>query len=99
MIELTEAALLFRGWMGDPPRTVRIIFRGLEVDLKVPRSRVFGAQADSVAFECDTGAVFEFFVRGCIADFSDAPEGEDEIESVIAFKRTGFTLVVMLLRI
>src|SRR5258708_38602611 len=96
MIEVDAAALLLRGWV-DPPRVIRIVFRGRDIDLSVPVCRVFGATTDSVAFKGEGGVVFEFVLRGCTADFSDAPRDDKEIESVIVFLRSDFKLTVMLL--
>ena len=95
MIELDDAALLLRGWV-DPPRDIRIVFTGKECNLRVPSCRVFGAQVDSVAFKGDGGVVFEFFLRGCIADFAAAPREEKDVEAAIVFLRPDFILTVML---
>jgi len=95
MIELAEAALLLRGW-ADSRRAVRIVFRGKDCDLRVSGCRVFGVEADSVAFMGDGGITFEFFLRGCVAEFRDSPE-DDGIESGIVFRRPKFALFVMLL--
>jgi hypothetical protein len=98
MIDLDEAALLLRGW-GDDARDVSVVFKSSDLALNAPRCEVLGADADLIAFRGEAGIDFEFSMRGCLADFGDAPDDKDRVESAIVFKRLNFDLFVMLLTV
>jgi hypothetical protein len=98
MIDLDEAALLLRGW-ADEARSVRVVFTGRDVKVGAPTCEVFAASADSVAFKGGDGVVLEFFLRGCLAEFADAPDRDDKVESAIVFKGSEVNLFVMLLTV
>ena len=96
MIALEEAVLVLKGWEG---RRLRVVFNGLGVRHLNAKCSLYAVVDTGASFVLGKDVGFELDFRGCSVEYGEPPkESEDgEVESVLAFGRKDFSLLVMLL--